>query len=961
MLFSRLWLRFALVALLWFLPGSKLMATSYTLTTQTNGSGVVTLNPTNGTYPANSVVTATAVPSYGWYFSGWSGGASGTNDPINVPMTNNLTITANFLAIPTYVLITSTNGMGSVSLNPPGGAYLSNTVVTATALPSGGWYFSGWSNGASGTNNPINVPMTSNITITANFLAFPTYVLTASTNGMGSVSLNPPNGAYISNSVVSATASPAAGWVFANWSGYTNGNANPLAITMNSNEAVTAVFAEPATIVQGPQNASIAVGGTVNFNVQAAGTPTLFYQWGNGLMLANATNATLTLSNVQSAQAGTYSIVVSNAYGVSSNAAVLRITNAPSGTNVVSVATEAALQSAIDIGGVVTFGFNGTITLTNTINITNNVTVDATGRTVVISGDNAVGLFNVSPGVTFSATNLVMVNGSAVGQSGVTEAYGAAENGSPGQGGAILNNGGTVELIDCTLASNSVTGGRGGSGGPGGNYLNGIGGDGQGGAIFVNGGSLLLQSVNLYANSATGGQSEGISGSGRGGAIYITNGSVLIANCNVSSNASLGPISSAAFGGALFLASGSVAFSNSIISSNTAFGASGFPYVGYAPAPAYGGAIAATSGTAIITMCQVVSNVAQSGQSGGYNGTVQAEGGGVFSSATVLVSNSTFSGNQALSGGVATNSPDGGGGAFYNSGSAIMVGCTISSNIAVGGSAGPEPAGNGIGGGIFNISQLTMTNCTLALNSAEGGSSPAQSGYDGAYAGSGIGGGVCNSNGMFSAMNVTIASNSVMAGQGGSPSLAIGANVANLAGTLALENSIIAYPETSSNASGTITDAGYNMSSDGSANFESGASFNFTDPLLLPLANNGGSTWTMALSSNSPAVGTGTALGAPSTDQRGFPRPSGSGVDMGAYQLQLSVVQIPAITFNNVQQVLELSFQGQSNATYVLQSSSTLTNWAAIETIGPLTNNAHVNLTIQNNGQSNAFFRLLLP
>jgi uncharacterized repeat protein (TIGR02543 family) len=468
---------FALIAFLLIIP-KNLMAVDYSLTTQTNGSGVVTLNPTNGPYPANSVVTATAVPSGGWYFSGWSGEASGTANPINVAMTNNITITANFLAIPTYLLTIASNGMGSVSLNPPGGSYLSNSVV-------------------------------------------------------------------------SATASPVAGWVFANWAGYTNGNANPLAITMNSNEAVTAVFAEPATIVQGPQNAATTSGGTVNFSVQAVGAPALFYQWwGNGSMLGTATNATLTLSNVQLSQEGTYSIVVSNAYGMSSNSALLTITNAPSGTNVVSVATQAALQSAIGVGGIVTFGFNGTITVTSTINITNNVTMDASGRTVVISGNDAVSLFNVSPGVTFSATNLVMVNGSVVGQNGANGGSATpAQNGAPGQGGAIFDNGGTVQLIGCTLASNSVTGGMGGSATEGLYETNAFGGAGQGGAIFVSGGSLQLESVNLFGNSANGGPSVPggpeataiVGGNGLGGAIYITNGSVLIVNCNVSSNVCTAP------------------------------------------------------------------------------------------------------------------------------------------------------------------------------------------------------------------------------------------------------------------------------------------------------------------------------------------------------------------------------------------------------------------------------------
>jgi len=156
-------------------------------------------------------------------------------------------------------------------------------------------------------------------------------------------------------------------------------------------------------------------------------------------------------------------------------------------------------------------------------------------------------------------------------------------------------------------------------------------------------------------------------------------------------------------------------------------------------------------------------------------------------------------------------------------------------------------------------------------------------------------------------MNVTIASNSVAAGYafgtGSYPGTVTGANVANTNGTLFLENSILAYPGTSGNACGTITDGGYNMSSDGSADFESGSSFNFTDPQLLPLADNGGPTFTMALSSSSPAVGSGTSAGAPGLDQRGLPRPSGPAVDMGAYQLQQIEVLIPTLTLTRIQQL----------------------------------------------------------
>ena len=57
-----------------------------------------------------------------------------------------------------------------------------------------------------------------------------------------------------------------------------------------------------------------------------------------------------------------------------------------------------------------------------------------------------------------------------------------------------------------------------------------------------------------------------------------------------------------------------------------------------------------------------------------------------------------------------------------------------------------------------------------------------------------------------------------------------------------------------------------------------------TDPLLGPLADNGGPTPTMALGVGSPAIDAGAAAGAPPVDQRGVARPQGAGVDIGAYE-----------------------------------------------------------------------------
>ena len=96
-------------------------------------------------------------------------------------------------------------------------------------------------------------------------------------------------------------------------------------------------------------------------------------------------------------------------------------------------------------------------------------------------------------------------------------------------------------------------------------------------------------------------------------------------------------------------------------------------------------------------------------------------------------------------------------------------------------------------------------------------------------------------------------------------------------------NSILA-DGTSNNAFGVITDLGHNLSSDATPVWTSGTSLNNTDPLLLPLANNGGPTWTMGLRAGSPALNTADCAAAPPTDQRGYARPNGPGCDLGAYE-----------------------------------------------------------------------------
>jgi uncharacterized repeat protein (TIGR02543 family) len=69
----------------------------YALSVTVVGSGAVTKDPDQASYVHGSSVQLTATPSAGWAFAGWSGDASGTDDPLTVVMNADKNITATFV------------------------------------------------------------------------------------------------------------------------------------------------------------------------------------------------------------------------------------------------------------------------------------------------------------------------------------------------------------------------------------------------------------------------------------------------------------------------------------------------------------------------------------------------------------------------------------------------------------------------------------------------------------------------------------------------------------------------------------------------------------------------------------------------------------------------------------------------------------------------------------------------
>jgi len=96
-------------------------------------------------------------------------------------------------------------------------------------------------------------------------------------------------------------------------------------------ELVYSILPAPPVIVTQPASQSVILGGNVSFSVTAQGSAPLYYQWRHeGEDITGATASTFALTNVQAADAGVYSVIVSNELGsVTSSDASLTVTNPP--------------------------------------------------------------------------------------------------------------------------------------------------------------------------------------------------------------------------------------------------------------------------------------------------------------------------------------------------------------------------------------------------------------------------------------------------------------------------------------------------------------------------------------------------------------------------------------------------------------------------------------------------------
>ena len=212
----------------------------------------------DNTLYAHGVNASLLAVDYGdYFFTHWSGDASGTFPSTSIKMIENKSVTAHFAQAETcYTLTTAVTpgSSGSVTAEPSpncsdGINYRENTHVTLTANPESGYTFNKWSGYIVSYDNPVTVVMNGDKNVMANFVETTTcYALTTAVDppAGGAIQAEPdPNcegGQYTENTIVSLTANPNAGYAFSNWEGDASGSSSPTQVVMSDAKAVTAAF-----------------------------------------------------------------------------------------------------------------------------------------------------------------------------------------------------------------------------------------------------------------------------------------------------------------------------------------------------------------------------------------------------------------------------------------------------------------------------------------------------------------------------------------------------------------------------------------------------------------------------------------------------------------------------------------------------------------------------------------------
>ncbi|MES2923814.1 MAG: hypothetical protein V4819_19830 [Verrucomicrobiota bacterium] len=144
--------------------GIETFTVGYPVNITTVGGGVVSRSPDQTYYRLYDYVSLTAAPDAGYTFSGWSGAANSSQNPLSVQVVNApLNITATFS--PGWVLdLIDVPGV-TVTRSPAGPTYPNGTSVTLTATVASGYEFLGWGGDLSGPETTITFNIIGNTTV----------------------------------------------------------------------------------------------------------------------------------------------------------------------------------------------------------------------------------------------------------------------------------------------------------------------------------------------------------------------------------------------------------------------------------------------------------------------------------------------------------------------------------------------------------------------------------------------------------------------------------------------------------------------------------------------------------------------------------------------------------------------------------------------------------------------------
>jgi sugar lactone lactonase YvrE len=398
--------------------------------------------------------------------------------------------------------------------------------------------------------------------------------------------------------------------------------------------------------------------------------------------------------------------------------------------------------------------------------------------------------------------------------------------------------------------------------------------------------------VTIAGLTITNGMASGSFPANLGGGIYAAAGTLTVSNCTLSGNSAQhggGIYNDGAFGSATLTVSGSTLNGNSASVTGAGIYNDG----------AFGNAALTVSASLLR------SNSSAAAGGGIYNS-------GAFGSATATVSASTLNGNSASSGA-----------GIYNDGYSGSATVTMSASTLSGNSAG------GAGAGIYNSGQSSGTGAVQILNSTLSGN----------LAGGHSGGGIYNDGTSSGQVTLTVKASTFSGNTGGIFN--------NGPASLQLDNTILnagASGANLANASGTVNSDGYNLSSDDGGGFLTNPTDQInTDPMLGPLQDNGGPTFTHALLPGSPAIDQGKDLLGWASDQRGLIRTvdgpclanasGGDGTDIGAFEVQQPcpvVVSLgkPGVVLNQ----FGFDIAGVANQVVIVEASTDLVSWTALAT-----------------------------